>query len=195
MKLNPTEPAIPISPAKASGKSRGIINAGTYRTASDVLREMGIKNYKAVAAAARVIIAYKSKGERDASEIAAHEIVAFVKENPKLQLSVAMGRNNLGLPQGGVAALHFLMAEDDRVVADQITRHLCMGHGSTTDSAVYELRDNLLRMGKSQKAMLSPAHIRDLLNRAIIADLERPAVHWAKKAFSALASVLRGKAH
>ena len=165
------EAGIPISVVMVWGakrESRKTVDMGIKRTPGHVLAMDGHQEGKNLAAAARCLANLLGSVSLNSSRTTA-EIQEIVQSHPAL-----LGSYNIGLkagstfrqPRGLFMALHYLMAQRDRALADSFFEALADGIGiSASNDPLFQLRRRLTK-NLADKAKLPPTEIAALVIKA-----------------------------
>jgi hypothetical protein len=156
---------VPFTTLVTRGASAGNIDIGAKRTLADRFAFEGMPNYRVLASAARVLAAFLAEKPYERFEPSQEEMSKVVRDNPDMQkyVSRVFGLyNQLHLPTGDVAAIWYLMAKKDSILADMFFEQLFSGEDLCSGDPILLLRNRLISNATSA-AKLNKRHLMALL--------------------------------
>lgn len=122
------------------------IDAGTKRSASDILHIAGIRgNLNALAAASNIVLGYNAGTLMGKRPFSRQETLMFVRENPELQDWVALAKSKGWTSQhaSSIAAIAYLGSFKHPTKAKEFVRKFTTGEELVSGSPVLSLRNRL----------------------------------------------------
>jgi hypothetical protein len=127
------------------------MDQGRSRSAADILKLRGEKDYAALAAATKVVFLHERDGlpflDAYKAGPTVAEVVRTLERNPAIRESVALvaGMEKPWVTRSALSALHFLFASVSEEDATDFVTKLLRGEDLTAASPVWVLRERLMR--------------------------------------------------
>jgi len=141
-------------------------DAGKIRSAADVLSIRGEKNAAKIAASLKIVDRYLTGRMASPPRYTNTDVEALLVQHPGIRESVSHIKTTKKLLSYSIlTGLHYLFAQKDKALADEVADKLISGVGLQVGEPVYLLRERLMR-NMISKEKLSPRYIAALLIKA-----------------------------